>query len=571
MLGIPHIFKFFWPQAGSERKVFLLSFCVALIFSAYTDHLWEDYYITYRASKNLAMGKGLVFTEGQRVHTFTSPLGVLLPAVCSAVTLNQSDTAAVWLFRLVACTFLGLTAVFLYRLAIHAGWGRWAKILLIGLFAFDAKTVDYSINGMETAMLVFFLTLTLYALVQLDKHGWKLLGCAWAGLMWTRPDAFIYIGMTALAYALFSLGWRNWKVSLQKHLPLFLKAGLITTCLYLPWLLWAWSYYGSPVPNTIVAKGLGRVHIETLAYLRAAIAFPVKVLYEDTSLFATLAPALPDYGPWPGGGIWVWRLVPLVPAIYWAIPGGNPLARACSLAFVGGHYYLTRVSPHPFAWYVPPVTLLGLLPLADAANRLTLWLAKLKAPEVKRLCQTGMAGILCGVVLVHFFTLTLVARQMRTQQQIVENGLRTRLGLWLREQATSPQDTVFLECLGYIGYFSGLKMLDWPGLSSPEVIKARRETGYLGYMDLRLLAVLKPDWVVLRRSEYEPELAKDDSFLAQNYQVAKVFDVSAEVENAPLRYGRGYLKFDQHFTVFKLKPPTPGDKALPVSSGEAIR
>ncbi len=558
------------PQKGMERKVFLLSFCIALLFSVYTDHLWEDYYITYRASKNLAMGKGLVFTEGQRVHTFTSPLGVLVPAACSALTLNQSDTIAIWLFRAVACSFLGLTAVLLYRLAVHAGWGSWAKVLLIGLFVSDAKTMDYSINGMETSMLVFFLALTLYALVRIGAGGWKLLGVAWAGLMWSRPDAFIYIGMTAVGYAVFAQGW-NWKGSLRRHAPIFIKAGLLTTCLYLPWLLWAGSYYGSPIPNTIVAKGLGQPHIEALAYLRAAIAFPVKILIEQTSMYTTLAPALPGYGPWPEAGRLLWRFLPIIPAIYWLIPGGSPLARACSVAFVMGHYYLTRVSPHPFSWYVPPITLLGLLPLADATSRMAKWLASRKDAFQQRTLPVVLSVVVGLVVLMQLFTLALVAKQMRTQQILVENGLRKQLGLWLRENAAGPTDTVFLEPLGYIGYFSQLKMLDWPGLSSPEVIAARKQTGYLGYLDLRLLETLQPDWVVLRRVEYEPELAKKDSFFGRRYQAVKVFDVSEEVKKAPLHYGRAYLEFDQHFTVFKRNGPIQPASPLPVSSATENR
>lgn len=542
--------KSWLPQPGLERKIFLLSFCIALVFSFYTDHLWEDYYITYRASKNLAMGKGLVFTEGQRVHTFTSPLGVLLPAVCSLATLNQSDTLAAWLFRLVACFFLGLTAVLLRRLASHAGWGCWATILLIGVFVADAKTVDYSINGMETSLLVFFLSLTLCALVRSDKNSWQLLGCAWAGLMWTRPDAFIYIGTTSVACMLFSQGL-NWRQSLQQHLPIFLKAGLITTCLYLPWLLWAWSYYGSPIPNTILAKGLDRSHVELMAYLRAAVAFPVKILIEQTSLYHTVAPGYVAAGPWPKVCEWFWRLLPVIPACYWMIPRGHPLARACSVAFVVGHYYQTRVSPYPFPWYFPPITLLGLFPLADVASRTENWLAAQPGLAFRKTGMKILPAIIGIILLLQLTTLTLVAIQMRTQQMLVENGLRKQLGLWLRDHAASQADTVFLEPLGYIGYFSQLKMLDWPGLSSPEVIAARRQTGYMAYVDLRLLEVLQPDWVVLRRREYQPELARKDSFLAEHYQAVKVFDISEEIKQDSLKYGRAYLEFDQHFSIFK--------------------
>ena len=34
-----------------------------------------------------------------------------------------------------------------------------------------------------------------------------------------------------------------------------------------------------------------------------------------------------------------------------------------------------------------------------------------------------------------------------------------------------------MECLGYIGFFSGLKTLDIPGMSSPEVVASRRKLG----------------------------------------------------------------------------------------------
>ena len=71
-------FSKFQSMFGLERKkylaVFLGIFIIAVSFALYTNHAWEDYYITYRPSKNLATGHGLVFTPGQRTHTFTSPL-----------------------------------------------------------------------------------------------------------------------------------------------------------------------------------------------------------------------------------------------------------------------------------------------------------------------------------------------------------------------------------------------------------------------------------------------------------------------------------------------------------------
>ncbi|MEN9402814.1 MAG: hypothetical protein RL091_1517, partial [Verrucomicrobiota bacterium] len=59
----------------SRALIFLLVAGIAAAFALYTHHVWEDYYITYRSSKNLATGHGLVFNYGDRLHTFTSPLG----------------------------------------------------------------------------------------------------------------------------------------------------------------------------------------------------------------------------------------------------------------------------------------------------------------------------------------------------------------------------------------------------------------------------------------------------------------------------------------------------------------
>jgi hypothetical protein len=81
-----------------ETILFVIAVLVALGFAWFTDSRWEDWYITYRASKNLANGNGLVFWPGQRVHSFTSPLGTLIPAALCALTGGQADDLVIWLF-----------------------------------------------------------------------------------------------------------------------------------------------------------------------------------------------------------------------------------------------------------------------------------------------------------------------------------------------------------------------------------------------------------------------------------------------------------------------------------------
>src|SRR5208283_5830403 len=102
------------PERKVRWLIFAGVFALALAFAAYTQHAWEDYYITYRVSKNLATGHGLVYTVGERVHAFTSPLNVLIPAGLSLLTGNRSDELALWLFRMVSSALLAGAAVLLY-------------------------------------------------------------------------------------------------------------------------------------------------------------------------------------------------------------------------------------------------------------------------------------------------------------------------------------------------------------------------------------------------------------------------------------------------------------------------
>src|SRR5437870_2754322 len=90
------------PKTGWLVALTAFAAAVPLAYALYTHHAWEDYFITFRHSQNLCAGKGLVYTEGERVHGFTSPLGVLLPALGYALTRNSSYLGALWIFRLIS-------------------------------------------------------------------------------------------------------------------------------------------------------------------------------------------------------------------------------------------------------------------------------------------------------------------------------------------------------------------------------------------------------------------------------------------------------------------------------------
>ena len=136
-----------------------------------------------------------MFTPGERVHAFTSPLNVLIPAGLSYLTGNQSDDLVLWLFRILSATAQAGAAVLLYQIAKAQSLKSLAVFVLIGLFATNAKIVDFSVNGQEAGLMMLFLAMALHALMVPARRPAIRLGLAWAGLMWTRPDGWLYGGL----------------------------------------------------------------------------------------------------------------------------------------------------------------------------------------------------------------------------------------------------------------------------------------------------------------------------------------------------------------------------------------
>jgi hypothetical protein len=534
---------------SARIRLFLLVVLLALGWAAFTQHVWEDYYITYRASKNLATGRGLTYTAGERIHSFTSPLGVLLPATASLATSNRSDALALWLFRVMAAMALGGAVSLIVAAARQGVWKESiAAGLLTAFILTDGKTVDYTINGMETPFLLLFMAWTLWALVTNPARPWLHLGLAWAGLMWTRPDAFIYIGALATGNALFRPVEKPWWKR-AAVLGLYGRAGLLSALLYLPWLFWAWHYYGSPVPHTIIAKGLFLPKATPDVLINWLIALPAQMWRNPSILAGTFMPAYSFGTGWPLRASQAAAALEAGIILLWVVPVFRWEIRVASFAALVGQIYLHVCIGFPIPWYLPAVTFLSLIALGLALAQIA------GRPRFLRPVQLAVVLFLMATGTLWVAT----AWQLRTQQRIVEDGQRRRIGEWLKAQAASPHDTVFLEPLGYIGYFSGLKMLDFPGLSSPEVVAARRRADSRAYPYCwsELIMDLQPDWLVLRPYERDAIKNHDGEVLDHYYDLARTFDVQAQIAAVPHLPGAGYLTNDGTFEVYHRKAGLP--------------
>lgn len=507
----------------------------SLGYTLYTGHVWEDFFITYRHSQNFANGNGLVFQPGERVHGFTSPINVMLPAIFAALTGSSSYVLPLWMYRLASIAALTTGGFLMCRLLVSFAWiPRFNLYLFAMLFGFEIKTIAFTINGQEAGFMILFLLAAIVAAFQGVSTRWLTAGLCWAGLMYTRPDSFVYIAALGCASLLFAP-----KQERADTLKGCSKAALLCAAIYLPWFIAMWSYYGNPIPHTVLAKSAASAQLtgqEAVEGIARNILLCSGVAFQ---------PIYSDYGGWPSWVFFVSLACGLFCLAYCFLPQSHRLGRICSFVFVFVTVYFSYISAKSFLfpWYLPPVSICGIVILLIGPNHLVLK----QHPHLWKYLA-AVLNLICVVAFAVIFLLQ--SEQIRVQQRVVENGNRRLIGIWLSENVGSDE-TVFVECLGYIGFFSDARMLDFPGLASPLVRETLLEHGATMTTDrfTESIPYLEPDWLVLRPDS--AELAAMVPGVKGHYRLVKVFSVVEQVEQFAHLSGRPYLENDAVFLIFR--------------------
>lgn len=509
-----------------------LAVIIPLSYVFITNHVWEDFFITFKHSKNLAEGNGLVYHPGERVHGFTSVINTLLPSLFYWITGKTSYLPALWLYRIVSIFLYVAAGLYIFRyLKKDKDTSNISLVFFALYYLFVTKTIVFTTNGQEAGFLVFFVLVPLLLTYQSVIENWKVIGLLWAGLMFTRPDGFVYI--VAMSLAVLLLTSDNKKSTFIS----LVKAGLVCGVIYLPWFIFTWLYYGSPVPHTITAKAIYAIHVpkDPIYMLSGAISRAPEVFSK------VFLPIYSEFGGWP-----YWTKVfaffsGLFCVIYWLLPHNDRFGKYLSLFFTLVLIYLNimRTIGVIFPWYLTAMEPLGILILSRGLYNLANEL--FNKYQSALLISVFFNSLICLALISMFFS---TMRQMQVQQHLVENGLRMEIGKWLKENAKQG-DTVFLETLGYIGYFSDLKMYDFPGLVSPETVRVCKNN------KTRELAViveeLEPKWLVLRSSEYKDVFKSKTN--KDNYELVATFDVRQSINQNKNLQGIGYLMGDSAFNV----------------------
>lgn len=482
-------------QAAGERsgESWLSGSLLVIILFGVVVRLWlmhaahateEDFYITLRYVENLAAGRGLVYNQGEPVLGVTTPLYAILLAGFARVGLSP----LLW-SKLIGIAADVCTASIVCRIGRNLGRPG-VGLAAAGLVMIAPTNLIWATKGMEVGIVAAVVT-----------GVW----CLWIEkreiAAWALAAILLLLRIDGAALAVVMLA-----ATLVRERRLPWRGIAVFTLVIAPWMLYAAHTYGSPLPLSVSAKLMvyGKLIPGRFPQLRAFIGLmvhnPIGLVCVPGSFFCfvlLLINIARSARP---------RELAILPALVWM-----------------GIYYSGMALSHVvlFGWYfVPPTPILylgGCAGIAMAASALKLKLPGL--PQEHAWAVVASLTIAVGAVTVPRCAATLI------EGQRVEQQLRIPIGQWMRENAP-PTETLMLEPIGYIGYYSGMRILDVIGLISPEALPSYRAN--VPSPDHDLWQRLRPDWLLLRAGQlraltaYESHLPVADR-LDTGYHLAKTW------------------------------------------------
>lgn len=516
-----------------------------IVFWAYTGRYWEDSLITCLHSENMASGLGLTHVRPGEppLHGFTSPLSVLVPLIGDLIHVGFG----IEFLKLVSIPASALTVLYLMGICIHPSVKSPLPLAVVamGYAAVEHHQILWGMAGMETQLAVLILVMSIYYTMALDAIP---LGISLGLCMLVRPDYAFWTIISGM-YVFFRK---------PRALPSVVAVAL---AVYLPWIVFTTLYYGSPVPNTVIAKGLGYQMWYTGKELTWDFIQNNTCQILSERLYIYLGPVFAGHG--------------LTFQLYGFDGPDNPIANAmfgCAvigvlvivlkrewslwpLVAVAVSYsvYYVYLVPVIFGWYKVPYTITMLLLSLRGLQWGLDWI-KNHAYKYRAQCCFAVAYLALFICVLPFTFHT-----ERMIQSEVENKVRKQIGLYLKEHM-KPDEAVACEPLGYVGYYSRGNVYDWPGLASRKVVAWSKsqppERRLLQYMCMDL----SPEYLLLRDFEYRR--FKDPHWIKENYHVVKVFAVDPAIRGTFFQVDRNV---DTIFRLYKKNRPgdlTPYDMSL---------
>jgi tetratricopeptide (TPR) repeat protein len=484
-----------------------------ILFWAYTGRVWEDALITALHSENFVRGLGLThFRVGEApLHGFTSPLSVLVPLLGDLLKPGWGLSA----IKIASIIAAPLTILFAAGFFASPGIRLPAPLtfMVMGYLACEHHQILWGMSGMETQLAELALIASAYYAVSKQQIR---LGFALGFCMLARPDFAFWTALIGI-YAFITSGFRVW------------RAVFVATAVYAPWIIFATAYYGSPIPNTIIAKSLGYplwTHDPLFSWRFAEwnIWKRVTGAYMHDTIFQPLGPSFAGHGQHFRELIRDHGIICNAMIVMAIIGAADALRKRqwpwlLPIGFVTVYaFYYVFFVPVVFSWYVVPFVAMALSLSARGIQAVT---APIGNPKFRAISQTIFAIVYLSLFIIF------LPKTFETERQIqndIENTVRRKVGEYLAENMR-PNEAVGCEPLGYIGYYSRRTVYDWPGLASRKVVGYSRSHPEQRSL-IEMLEAIRPEYIVLRFSEYSDYFFAD--WLDADYRIVASFEAAPQ-------------------------------------------
>ena len=443
------------------------------VFTLITGLTFEDALITFRYAHNIALGNGFVFNTGEYVLGTTTPILTLFLGIIGLIF-------KVGLIPIIATStmlcFGIFTGIICYNILNALKYSFLTKILFIPVFFGNTLIMVTSAGGMETPLVIFCMAFSIMAFLQRKQSLCLLI---LATLLITRPDGIIWATVMFIAIIVQS-----------KKIPY--KDIIYAMCIVLPWILFAFWYFGSPVPHSIIAKQL----------IGSSTSLPPLFSITGIKIF------LKWYIGCTGYILSVNKLLLLLWLIF-IILGGisyltKPFKRQIGIVLIVypilyGFFLYIGKAPH-FLWYLTPSSLCIVLLTAPGMVQC--------ANIISKLLQKLNSKLRLGELIIFIIIIYAISSQNNKitdfcfKNQINNTHTRQGIGLWLKNN-TPIKSIIAMEAVGYQAFFSERKIIDLAGIISPKIVTLRKNSKSNADFFFKVLSTLKPDYIVLRSFEID--------------------------------------------------------------------
>jgi hypothetical protein len=471
--------------------------------------LADDAYITFRYARNIASGLGFVYNAGEKVLGTTTPLYTLILVPFAWIRIPL-DSAAVFL----AIGADLLTCFLVYRL-IARRFDRPTALLGAFIYATLYPAAAGCGYGMETQI---FHLLVLGTIEYADAGRRNVAAALVGGAAITRPEG--YLAGAILGIALL-IEWRerNRDISYRRRTGFPWQPPVVFLLVIAPWIIFATAYFGTPVPNSVLAKAQQ----------------PDVGLGEWARFFLLRNPLV----------ILLWVMSAIGTLSAYARRSFAALVVAAWAALYVLFFAFAR-PPFMGVWYFPPVAFaLAILSGIGVVEILRRFVGR---PERAALIAGLAWAALSAYAIPHSIA------TVRWSKVIADHVYRP-MSEWVGK-TTAPGDLIDTCDIGYVGFLTNRKILDHSALVSPEVMKFYRERSGDRNRDVALVMEKLPEVVIIQMIEDTYRRFTENGLL-EAYTLAARFPVEGPIEFDPppgsdpsLNFGKTALA-EQGFLAFR--------------------